>query len=171
MVGFDAHALLCKLLPPPHVLSRSEAGEGEEVTDHVRLIEVAALRRQRRPDGGSGAAQKPEGVLKSTDAGKELRPHTNFRGEDIDESPLAEAHLACDLARSRVRARLSQRTKGALHRRMVRLVTIEAGEQGLLEDPKAFPGGTGAGQPVLKPTRSRPPDVVETHMTGARLAG
>src|SRR5262245_21375004 len=99
MVGFDQQALPNKALVPCHVLSRAETGKGDEVTDHVRLIEVATLRRHVCPLDQSLATCQRQGVLKSSDSAKQFGPDTNFSAKKPDELPFAQPNVARDFAR------------------------------------------------------------------------
>src|ERR1043165_2997013 len=79
-------------------LVRREAGELDEVADHVRLIEIAALEGDLRPAGRCAALREGERALEASHPAEALGRDPHLRGEHLDESPAAEAHLRSDRA-------------------------------------------------------------------------
>jgi hypothetical protein len=68
-----AQSLFRKGALPGEILSGAEAGETEEVANHVRLIEIPALEGEGWPIRGSASLNQDQRALKSSHAAEQLR--------------------------------------------------------------------------------------------------
>ena len=97
MVAFDVYVLVNETFILARVCAGIDTGEFPKITYQVRLVKVAALRRDTGPiglvylpvDDGS----RP---LKSLHAAKQLWRDTYFRFKNLDKTSLAQAQIFCD---------------------------------------------------------------------------
>src|SRR5262245_21141973 len=74
--------------------------------NEMRLVEVAARRRNIGPIGRGTASRQVSGALKTLHAAEELRCDANLIGEYLDKMPLAQAEMRGKLSSARF-ARIS----------------------------------------------------------------
>ena len=89
--------------PALQVRRGRDPGKRLEVVNKMRLIVIAALERHLNPVDFANSVRCPDHLLEATDAAEQLGRQPYFVAEELDESPLAEAHL---LYHSRNRRRL-----------------------------------------------------------------
>ena len=89
-----------------------ESGEGAEIVDEVRLIEIAAGLGDRGPRDTAAAVDMRQDVLKTPNAAEEFRREPDLGAECLDKSAPTEADAVGDLANTshgRSRKELTQR--------------------------------------------------------------
>ena len=76
-----------------------DPGEGAEIVDEVRLIEVAAIQRDIGPFHALAAFHSTQGLLEAANAAKHFGRESGFIAKHLDESLGTESDLirdACD---------------------------------------------------------------------------
>lgn len=92
------------LAPPGEISGGIETGEGLEVMDKMRLVEITASQGDIGPIERLSAADAVQDLLEALDSAKQLRRQPNFGPEKLDKPPPAETDLFDDVAdRARVR--------------------------------------------------------------------
>ena len=74
-----------------------DSGEGAEVVDEMRLVEIAAVQRDASPVDGFAAGDLAENLLEAAHAAEEFWRHANVLFEKLDEAAGAEAGFAGDV--------------------------------------------------------------------------
>src|SRR4051794_32899599 len=77
-------------------LRGSNPGEGTEVSNEMRLVEVSAIRCNLCPVDGQPSFETLETRLEPPYAAKQLRRQTNVLTEELDESCMAQSGFALD---------------------------------------------------------------------------
>ena len=81
------------LAPLGEIGRRIEAGEGPEVVDKMRLVEITAGQSDIGPLDPPPRSNEMQHLLKALDAAKQLGCQPHFFIENLDEPPWAEADL------------------------------------------------------------------------------
>jgi hypothetical protein len=92
----DACTIELRLSPP--VLGWAHAREFDEIADEMSLIAIAAFDSNLRPIDPCGALPDRKYALEALHPTKQLRCQTNFHGEHVAKSPLAQVHRLRNVA-------------------------------------------------------------------------
>jgi hypothetical protein len=98
VVAFDLHAALAKVVLPKQVIRETEARECQEIVDQVRLVEIAAVKRELRPVERAGLLCQRHRRVETLNAIKRLRGGADFLGESLNKAPMAETDSPDDIA-------------------------------------------------------------------------
>ena len=91
---------------------RVKPGEGPEIVDEMRLIEIPAGLRNRGPCDASVTVDLPQDILKTANAAEKFRRESDLGAECLDEPPPTQADVVGDFAHAshgRARKEPSQR--------------------------------------------------------------
>jgi len=159
----------CKRSLAVEVLSGAEAGEGDDVANHVRLIAIPALKGEGWPIRCTAPANQYQRALKSSDATEQLRGDTEFLFEDRDEAALAQTDQFRNLAYSRRSTRRTESVYADMHRRMVFLPTRQLAQQRAFQESKPSLWSGFTTEAVVELDSLTSPDIREIDMRSARL--
>jgi len=147
-----------------------DAGEGAEVVDKVRLIEIAAIDGDIGPPDGPTRRDAAEHALETANAAKKLRGQADVMLEEFDETARAEAGFGGDFADVSGLRGVEKRFDGVFDRRMV----VEHTSGALAEsefDGAEFGEGSGRLEDaVAELSREGSPNVTEFQMLIAQFS-
>src|SRR5262245_22502983 len=84
------------------VVGRAYAGELDEITNEMGLVEVSAIHGDLRPIDDGGVPRQRDCVLKPPHTSKELRSQSDLAGKDLDQACLAQVHCFRDVTSLRL---------------------------------------------------------------------
>ena len=151
------------------VLAGADAGDGVELVDQVRLIEVAVIGGEAGPvDGGTGGEVSDHG-LEAPHAAVLLGRHAHLLLEKLDETACAEAGGFDDFGDgARAGAELPERIiDGAMALERFG----EAGKERGFQDVEARAGGFGRERAFTDFAREAAPDAAERDLEAVKLVG
>jgi hypothetical protein len=114
----------------------AEAGEGEEVANQVRLIEIPALQSEGWPVRGRASPNQDQRALKSSHAAEQLRGDTDLLFEDGNKAPLTQADQSRHLTGPRRWPRRTESVDADMHCRIVSFPTRQLAQQCAFQQSK-----------------------------------
>jgi len=147
-----------------------DAGEGAEVVDKVRLIEIAAIDSDIGPPNGPTRRDAAEHALETANAAKELRGQTDVILEEFDETARAEAGFGDDFADVSGLRGVEKRFDGVFDRRMVVEHTSGALQESEFDGAEFGEGSGRLEDAVAELSREGSPNVTEFQMLIAQFS-